>query len=109
MFSGLKPFMNASQMVIGAAGSIGSGEKVIGEWWFVRDGVRDVCQGRSRTWNLRFEWVEKVHEPVDLVNPVIKLWVFCGLSIFVGRLFWSSGEAVRAMLGTGNVNESEVE
>ena len=29
-FSGLEPFVNVSQMVIGAAGSIGSGEKVVG-------------------------------------------------------------------------------
>ena len=81
MFGGPKPFVNMVQMVIGAAGSIRLGEKVIGEWWFVRDGVRDVCQGWSWTWNLQFEWVEKVHEPVDLVNPIIKLWVFRGLSI----------------------------
>ena len=40
-FSGLEPFANASQMVIGAAGSIGSGEKVIGEWWFVSNSVGD--------------------------------------------------------------------
>ena len=31
MFGGLKPFANVAQMVIGVAGSIGSGEKVIGE------------------------------------------------------------------------------
>ena len=64
-FGGLEPFANASQMVVGAAGSVGSGEKVIGEWWFVSNGIGDVCLRRSRTWNLRFEWVEKVHEPVD--------------------------------------------
>ena len=39
MFGGLEPFANASQMVIGVAGSIGSGERVIGEQWFVGDGV----------------------------------------------------------------------
>ena len=87
MFSGLKPFMNASQMVIGAAGSIGSGEKVIGEWWF----VGDVCRGWPQTWNLWFEWVEKVHEPIDLVNPIIELQVFRGFSIYIGRLLQSSG------------------
>ena len=57
MFGGLKPFVNASQMVIGTAGSVRSGEKVVGEWWFVGDGVGDVCQGQSRPWNLQFEWV----------------------------------------------------
>ena len=31
-FGGVKPFTNASQMVIGVAGSIRSGEKVVGEW-----------------------------------------------------------------------------
>ena len=71
-FSGLEPFANTSQMVIGTAGSIGSGEKVVGEWWFVGDGVGDVCWGSSRTWELWFEWVEKMHEPVDLVNPIVK-------------------------------------
>ena len=52
MFGGLEPFANASQMVIGVAGSVGSGEKVIGEQWFVGDGVRDVCRGSSQTWEL---------------------------------------------------------
>ena len=50
-----------------------------------------------------------MHEPVDLVNPVIKLWVFCGLSIFIGRLLQSAGEAIRAMLSTGDVDQGEVE
>ena len=49
MFGGLKPFANTSQMVVSSAGSIRLGEKVIGEQWFVRDGVRDVCQGWSWT------------------------------------------------------------
>ena len=96
-------------MVISAVGSIGSGEKVVGEWWFVGDRVGDVCWGWSRTWNLWFEWVEKVHEPVDLVNPIVELQVFLGFSIFIGRLLWSSGEAVRAMLSTRDMNEGEVE
>ena len=48
-FGGLKPLMNASQMGIGLVGSIGSGEKVIGEWWFVGDEVGDVCRGWSWT------------------------------------------------------------
>ena len=108
-FGGLEPFANASQMVVGAVGSVRSGEKVIGEWWFVGDGIGDVCLRWSRTWNLRFEQVEKVHEPVDLVNPIIKLRVFRGLSIFIGRLLWSSGEAVGAMSSTGDMNEGEVE
>ena len=90
-FSGLKPFADALQMVIGSAGSIGSREMVIGEQRFVGDGVKDVCWGRSRTWNLWFEQVEKVHEPIDLVNPIIELWVFCRFSIFIGRLLWLSG------------------
>ena len=64
---------------------------------------------QSQTWNLQFEWVEKVHEPIDLVNPIIEFRVFRGLSIFIGRLLWSSGEAIRAMLSTGDMNEGEVE
>ena len=40
-FGGLEPFANASQMFVGLAGSIGLGEKVLSEQWF----VRDVCQG----------------------------------------------------------------
>ena len=104
MFSGLKPLTNMSQMVIGTAGSVRLGEKVIGEQWFVGDGIRDVCQGKSWTWNLQFEWVEKMHEPVDLVNPIVKLWVLCGFSIFIGRLLWSVGEAIGAMLSTGDMN-----
>ena len=98
-----------SQMVVGVAGSIGSGEKVIDEQWFVGDGVGDVCQGSSWTWNLRFEQVQNMHEPIDLVNPIIKLWVLHGFSIFIGRLLWLVGEAVRAMSSTGNVNEGKVE
>ena len=57
MFGGLKPFTNTLQMVIGSVGSIGLVEKVVGEWSLVRDGVGDVCWGRSWTWNLQFEWV----------------------------------------------------
>ena len=100
---------NHSQMVDSSVGSIRLGEKVIGEWWIVGDRVRDVCWGWSQTWNLWFEWVEKVHEPIDLVNPVIELRVFCGFSIFISRLLQSSGEAVRAMLSTGDVNKGKVE
>ena len=73
MFSGVEPFTNAAQMVVGVVGSIGWGEKIVGEWGFVRDGVGDVCWEQSQTWNLWFEWVEKVHEPIDLVNPIITL------------------------------------
>ena len=102
---GFEPFPNVSQMVVGVAGSLGSGEKVIGERWF----VRDVCQGSSWTWDLRFEWVEKMHEPVDLVNPIVELRILCGFSIFIGRLSWSPGEAIRAMLSTGDMNKGEVE
>ena len=98
-FGGLKPSVNMSQMVIG------SEEKVVGEQWF----VRDVCWRQSQTWNLWFEWVEKVHEPIDLVNPTVELWVFCGFSIFTSRLSRSSGEAIGAMLSTGDVNEGKVE
>ena len=50
-----------------------------------------------------------MHEPVDLVNPVIELWVLHGFSIFIGRLSWSLGEAIRAMSSTGDVNKGEVE
>ena len=96
-------------MVISVVGSLGSGEKVIGERWLVGDGVGDVCQGSSCTWNLRFEQVEKMHEPVDLVNPIVELWVLHRFSIFIGRLLWSVGEAIGAMSSTGNVNEGKVE
>ena len=50
-----------------------------------------------------------MHEPIDLINPIIELRVLCRLSIFIGRLLWSSGEAVGAMSSTGNVNEGKVE
>ena len=63
-FGGLEPLANASQMVVGAAGSVGTGEQVVGKRWFVGDSVRDVCWGHSWTWNLQFEWVKKVHEPI---------------------------------------------
>ena len=43
MFGGLKPFANTLQMVVGMAGSIGSGEQVVGERWFVSDSIRDLC------------------------------------------------------------------
>ena len=97
MFGALKPFTNMSQMVVGVAGSIRLGEKVTAERWFVRDGVGDVCWGQSQTWNLWFERVEEVHEPLDLVNPIVELWVFRKFSIFISRLLQSSGEAVGAM------------
>ena len=41
---GLEPFANTSQMVVGVVGSIGLGEKVVGERWSVSDGVGDVCR-----------------------------------------------------------------
>ena len=47
MFSGLKPFVNASQMVVSAAGSIRLGEKVVGEQWFVREAPRHGTFGLS--------------------------------------------------------------
>ena len=50
-----------------------------------------------------------MHEPIDLVNPIVKLQVFHGFSIFIGRLLWSLGEAVRAILSTGDVDKGEVE
>ena len=109
IFRCAEPFMNMSQMVASLVGFIRLGEQVIGEWGFVGDSFGNVCCRLVQTWNCGLEWVEDMHEHVYLVNPIVKLWVFCGLSIFVGRLFWSSGEAVGAMLGTGNVNESEVE
>ena len=71
--------------------------------------VRDVCRGSFQTWNLRFERVEKMHEPIDLVNPIVELWVLRGFSIFIGRLLQLSGEAVGAMSSTRNVNEGKVE
>ena len=97
-FGGLEPFANASQMVVGTAGSLGSGEKVVGEWWFVSDGIRNICRGSSRARELRFEQVEKMHEPVDLVNPIVELRVLRGFSIFIGRLFRSLGPC--RVLGT---------
>ena len=108
-FGGLEPFANTLQMVIGVAGSIRSGEKVLGEQWFVGDSVGDVCRGSSQTWNLRFERVEKIHEPVDLVNPIVELRVLCGFSLFISRLLWLVGEAVGAMSSAGDMNEGEVE
>ena len=108
-FGGLEPCANSSQMVVGTAGSIGSGEKVVCEWWFVGDGVGDVCRRSSRILDLRFERIEKMHEPVDLVNPIVELRIFRGFSIFIGRLLWSSGKAVGAMSSTGDMNEGEVE
>ena len=50
-----------------------------------------------------------MHEPIDLVNPIVKLQVLCGFSIFIGRLLWLAGEAIRAMSSTGDVDEGEVE
>ena len=50
-----------------------------------------------------------MHEPVDLVNPIVELWVLRGFSIFIGRLLWSAGEAVGTMSSTGDMNEGEVE
>ena len=50
-----------------------------------------------------------MHEPVDLINPIVKLRVLHGFSIFIGRLLWSAGEAIGAMLITGDVDEGEVE
>ena len=85
------------------------GEKVVGERWFVGDSVRDVCRGSSQTWELRFEWVEKMHKPVDVVNPIVEPWVLRRFSIFIGRLLWLSGKAVGAMSSTGDMNEGEVE
>ena len=46
-FSGLEPLANASQMVVSAAGSIGLGEKVVGERWFVREAPRHGTFGLS--------------------------------------------------------------
>ena len=108
-FGGLEPCANVSQMVVGTAGSIGSGEKVVCERWFVGDSVGDVCWGSSRTWDLWFERIEKMHEPIDLVNPIVELRVFRGLSIFIGRLLQSSGEAIGAMSSTRDMNKGEVE
>ena len=50
-----------------------------------------------------------MHESVDLVNPIVKLQVFRRFSIFIGRLLQSLGEAIRAMLSTGDMNQGEVE
>ena len=50
-----------------------------------------------------------MHEPVDLVNPIVELQVLRGFSIFIGRLLWLSGEAVGAVSSTRNVNEGKVE
>ena len=50
-----------------------------------------------------------MHEHVDLVNPVVEVWVFHGFSIFISRLLWLSGEAVRAMSSTRDVNKGKVE
>ena len=79
MFGALEPCANASQMVVGTAGSIGSGENVVCERWFVGDGVGDVCRGSSRTWDLWFEWVEKMHEPIEYVLLKRWWWYWCML------------------------------
>ena len=50
-----------------------------------------------------------MHEPVDLVNPIVELRVLCRFSIFIGRLLRSVGEAIGAMLSTGDMNKGEVE
>ena len=50
-----------------------------------------------------------MHKAVDLVNPIVKLRVLRGFSIFIGRLLWSAGKAVGAMLSTRDVDEGEVE
>ena len=50
-----------------------------------------------------------MHEPVDLVNPIVEVWVFHGFSIFIGRLLRLSGEAIGAVSSTGDVDECEVE
>ena len=68
---------------------------------FVSDGIGNVCWRWFRTLNLWFEQVEKVHEPIDLVNPIVEFWVFHRFSIFISRLFWTSGEAIGAVSGTG--------
>ena len=96
-------------MVVGMAGSVGLGEKVIGEQSFVDDGVGDVCRGSSRTWDLRFEWVEKMHEPVDLVNPIVELRILRRFTIFIGKLLRSLGEAIGAMSSTRDMDKGEVE
>ena len=50
-----------------------------------------------------------MHEPIDLVNPIVEVWVFHGFSIFISRLLQSSGEAIGAMSSTGDVNKGKVE
>ena len=50
-----------------------------------------------------------MHEPIDLVNPIVKLRVFCGFSIFIGRLLRSLGEAIRSVSSTRDVDKGEVE
>ena len=50
-----------------------------------------------------------MHEPVDLVNPIVELRILRRFSIFIGRLLWLAGEAIGAMSSTGDMNEGEVE
>ena len=50
-----------------------------------------------------------MHKPKDLVNPIVELRILCGFSIFIGRLLRLSGEAIGAMLSTGDMNKGEVE
>ena len=50
-----------------------------------------------------------MHKPIDLVNPIVELRILHGFSIFIGRLLRSSGEAIRAMSSTGDMNKGEVE
>ena len=50
-----------------------------------------------------------MHEPIDLVNPIVEVRVFHRFSIFISRLLRSSGEAIGAMSSTGDVDKGEVE
>ena len=58
-------------------------------------------------WNHQLEWVKDMHEPVNLVNPIVELQVFHRFTIFISR-FWSLGEPIGAMSGSRDVNKSEV-
>ena len=53
--------------------------------------------------------VQKMHEAIYLVNPIIKVWVIHGIQVIIGMLPRTARETVRSMLSTWNVNKGEVE
>ena len=118
MFHGAEPSTDVVQMVVGSMGSIELGKQIICEQGLasrdigeaiIIEGTGNICWGWFQTWNRQLQQVEKMHEPLYLVNPIIEVQVFHRFSIFIGRLFQWLGETIGAVLGTGDMNKSEVE